>query len=162
MADTGSELVEAARRRIGKPFRHHFKPYNLCAYGEYTLGSCMRVGMDDTGYDCTGLVIASLCEVLGVAPDTWNRSFRHANQLLQLAEAGAPHPGDILIFRSIDPASESKHVGIHVKEDVTIHSSDLKLDNGPGVVEGYVFGAVRDVGVIPVQKLAEVGLVATP
>ncbi len=71
------ELLAAARGRLGKPFRHHFKLNNDCQFGTLPLLPCMEVGMDDSGYDCSGIVIASTCDVLGIPTKDWPTSYRH-------------------------------------------------------------------------------------
>ncbi|HJP96083.1 MAG TPA: hypothetical protein VJ843_01795 [Candidatus Saccharimonadales bacterium] len=98
MSQLGDRLIAEARSHIGAPFRHHFRPENLCAGGTITLDQCMEQGVDPTGYDCSGLVVASMCRVLGLQPGAWPRHLRHSVQLQQHATEKIFAPGDIQFY----------------------------------------------------------------
>ncbi len=152
MSDCGPEIVKAARTRIGVPFRHHFKPYNLCEGGIVTVDACMERGMDGESYDCSGLVIASLCDVLGILPEQWPRDYRHVNQLEELAETKRPDVGDVLLFFPEPVANKPRrtHIGIFATEQSTIHASGISNY----VEEGQVEGVFREIKVVPSFVLA--------
>jgi hypothetical protein len=104
------------------PFRHHFKPVNLCEGGERTVDECMERGMDSEGYDCSGLAIASLCEVLNISTTEWPRELRHTQQLSSLATEEKFEPGDLRLFYS---AKNRIHMGIATSTQEVIHASGL-------------------------------------
>ena len=149
MDNYGSEIVAAARARIGAPFRHHFKPENICGGGTVTVDACMERGLDSIGYDCSGLVISSLCDILGIRPQQWSRNYRHAKQLEKLAEPKRPTEGDVLLFYPIHADRTRRHIGIFVTEQCTIHASGLLGQ----VDEARVAGVFRNVKVIPAATL---------
>jgi hypothetical protein len=122
MSELGDEIVKSARTRIEMPFRHHFKPVNLCGGGERTVDDCMEGGMDSQGYDCSGLAIASLCEVLNISPAGWPRELRHAQQLAALATDEDFEPGDLRLY---DAAKNRFHLVIATSTQEVIHASGL-------------------------------------
>lgn len=91
-------LIDEARTQIGAPFRSHFKPENVCSDGVITPDGCMERGMDAQGYDCSGLVVASMCRALDMQPRDWPRSLRHAVQLQRYSVAKGFQPGDIQFY----------------------------------------------------------------
>ena len=147
MSNYSSEIIEAARLRVGSVFRHHFKPQDLCENGTITINTCMERGMDSVGYDCSGLVIASLCEVLNLNPQQWPKEYRHLNHLKELEESTDPNEGDILLFypELTKYSPRGTHMGIFVAEHCVIHASGLS----GFVEEGAVKGVFERVGVIP-------------
>jgi len=148
---TNHEVVAAARAHKGKPFRHHFKPENLCDNGRKTVDSCMERGMDDDGFDCSGLVIASLCEVLKINAREWPRELRHVRQLTEYEERTRSKIGDIAIFYFTN--SSRLHTGILTNDRTAIHASGISGE----VEENKVLGEIARVGIIPAEKLLEIG-----
>lgn len=147
MSEFGKKIIESARARVGKPFRHHFKPENICEYGKTTLAQCMEVGMNDEGYDCSGLVIASICEVLAMSPPSWPAQYRHLEQMKSLETSIEPLTGDALIFYQQNPSRT--HMGIFVSERVVIHASGIS-----GIVEeGVVLGDIQRTATIRLETL---------
>ncbi|HSW91663.1 MAG TPA: NlpC/P60 family protein [Candidatus Saccharimonadales bacterium] len=123
MSELGNEIAKSAEARIGRPFRHHFKPVNLCEGGKRTVDECMERGMDDLeGYDCSGLVIASLCEALHISTSQWPRELRHTQQLAELAVDKEFEPGDIRLYYS---HNNRIHLGIATSTEQAIHASGL-------------------------------------
>jgi len=120
MSNIGDRLITEARSHIGQPFRHHFKPENLCLDGTITTDSCMERGMDPTGYDCSGLVIASMCRVLDMPVHQWPRALRHAGQLQQYANEKDFEPGDVQFYYYEDGGV---HLGISTMPDICVHAS---------------------------------------
>lgn len=147
-----SDIIIAARSRLGSPFLNHFKPDNLCDGGHTTLESCMEKGLGaDDYYDCSGIVIASLCEVLKISPAHWPKEYRHAKQLALLEERSSSKAGDIAIFYQKE--SSSLHLGILVAKKTVIHASEL----AESVAEGKVRGSFSRIGIIPSEKLLDLG-----
>lgn len=132
MSELGLQMVDSVRRRIGAPFRHHFEPDNLCLDGTETNDSCMERGMDAGGYDCSGLVIASLCDVLGITTERWPRELRHAEQLMWMTTNEEHSPGDVRVFMS---RSGRPHVAIASSERWVIQASGITKAVEQGVVK---------------------------
>lgn len=151
MSELGVEVVSAARQRIGTEFIHHFKPENLCAFGEITVGACMQRGLGPTRYDCSGLVVASFCEVLGISTDDWPADLRHAKQMEALAEEGETEPGDILLFYTTNNQGRP-HIGIYTSPNTVIHANGISRV----VDEGSVTGSMLDIKRIASSALVSV------
>lgn len=153
--DMAEAVIEAGRTRIGEPFRNHFFPIDDCAGGSVTLNDCLTRGMDEHGYDCSGLVIASICEAAGICTADWPRQFRHLRQMDKiLSSYRDPEPGDIRVYHW--PPTEThkriRHMGIFVDDDHTIHASNNKSQ----VVEGQVKGKLELLRTIPLSVMLEV------
>ena len=122
MSEFGKEVLTSAQARVGAPFRHHFKPDNFCDGGRTTVDSCMERGMDASGYDCSGLVIASICDVLALDTSEWPRHLRHTQQLDALATEQPSEPGDILMHHS---SNGRIHMSITTGRGEGIHASGV-------------------------------------
>jgi hypothetical protein len=123
MSELGNQIARSAETRIGAPFRHHFRPVNLCESGKQTVDECMERGMDSLeGYDCSGLAIASLCEVLHISTNEWPRELRHTQQLAELAVDKEFEPGDVRLYYS---HNNRIHLGIATSTEQAIHASGL-------------------------------------
>lgn len=123
MARFKEEVLTAARSRVGQPFSNHFRPNDVCANGTRTIDQCMERGLGMPGYDCSGLVIASLCDVLGIAASDWPPNFRHALQFkAALLEGAMPEPGDIIFLQSPEDPS-LKHTGIYAGGLNLVHAN---------------------------------------
>lgn len=122
MSELGNQIVSSARKRVELPFRHHFKPANLCEGGARTVDGCMGRGMDSRGYDCSGLAIASICDVLNISTQEWPREWRHTQQLASLAIDAAFKPGDLRLYYS---DTGRIHLGIATSTEKVVHASGL-------------------------------------
>lgn len=111
------EFGLAVFSRAFEPFLHHFKPEDTCDNGRITNSDCTErgLGLDDLGYDCSGLVVASLCETLGIAIADYNPDLRHARQMAgQIPQSSKPtQTGDIVLRIS----EENAHAFIVVHAD---------------------------------------------
>ncbi len=110
----------------------------------------MSKGMNVDGYDCSGLVIASICDVLGIDPQQWPKAFRHVRQFSELAMFADPEPGDLRLFfkkPGLEGKSERVHMGIFVDDYNTIHSSGSTLM----VLEGEVAPGFDEARTIPLD-----------
>lgn len=94
----GERIVAYARKKLGCPFCHHFKPNNECDYGVRTVDGCMSSGLDDRGYDCSGMIVSVHAEVFRISIRQWPRQYRHVQQLAKLNDDTNAKPGDILTF----------------------------------------------------------------
>lgn len=125
----GIEILDVAAEFRGAGFQDHFQP-DLCQHGSHTVEHCFDVGLGQQGlFDCSGLVIASLCEVGGIPAEDWNPGYRHAQQMAELAENRAPQHGDVVVFykhnaiHGQDPAP--KHVALYVSTDCYLDVGNL-------------------------------------
>ncbi|HJP81263.1 MAG TPA: NlpC/P60 family protein [Candidatus Saccharimonadales bacterium] len=152
MSEFGNEILERAESRIDAPFKHHFKPINLCEGGQYTVPECMERGMGPEGYDCSGLAIASIAEVLHIEGRKWPKELRHTQQLAALAIEDAFEPGDIRLFYSHNGRI---HLGIATESEEVVHASGLT-----GIVEKSVVtdpsGSFEAVKTIPATRLSDI------
>lgn len=155
MATKGQELVAISRSHLGAAFYDHYAPDNLCSHGTTTIDSCMEKGLGKDGqFDCSGLVIAGICEVLKMRTADWPRNYRHANQLAFLEERCRSNVGDIVVLHQ-DQAPVA-HLGILTAKMIAIHASRLTNQ----VEEGTVLGQFQ-VRIIPLDTLLEIGFEAT-
>lgn len=106
---SGADVVAAARRWLGTPYRHQ--------------ASCRGAGAD-----CLGLIRGIWREVLGPEPEKvpaytpdWaeatgdERLLSAAQRLMDRVSEEAAQPGDILLFRMIQ-RGPAKHVGVLVSD----------------------------------------------
>lgn len=125
MSSLGQRLVAAARSRLGQPFRHHYKPDN-CLNGTVTVDSCMERGLGPQYYDCSGLVIASLCQIIGISVDKWPRNYRHQGQMEDelTSFTHEPVPGHVVLLRGVGRNGlATTHMGILAARCKIIHAS---------------------------------------
>jgi hypothetical protein len=130
MSDLSKELLLAADSLVGAKFNQHYISSDPCRFGvgaDYTDPICLKRGLGQNGaYDCMGLVIGAMSDVLGLDPEQdWPVDFRHLEQLAKLAEERKGRPGDIvMIYRNARP----NHMGIlyNSEEYEFIHATTLR------------------------------------
>jgi len=148
-----TEIIRAAEAEMGYPFLFHHKPIDFCHGGTITVDSCMEKGLDRSGYDCTGLIIKSLCNVIGRDTDTWPPKLRHGSQLKALASDKAPSLGDILLIESTNEQGRrfTTHAGIYVTEHTVIHANGQTriVDKEP------TMGITTEIRVVEASQLIE-------
>lgn len=76
--------------------------------------------MDPMGYDCSGLVVASMCRVLDMQPQTWPRHLRHAKQLEVFTTDKPLEPGNVQFYYYEDGGV---HMGISTMPGICVHAS---------------------------------------
>lgn len=143
----GTELLDVAAEFRGAGFQDHFQP-DLCQHGSQTVEHCFDVGLGQQGlFDCSGLVIASLCEVEGIPVEDWNPGYRHAQQMAELAENRAPQHGDVVVFYKQGPAQEPapKHVALYVSENWYLDVGNLGVVDFRSPPDDSVFTQVRPI-----------------
>lgn len=109
---------------------------------------CLVEGIGPSQFDCSGLVIASICQSLGIPTKSWSHRLRHVRDIWQEANEPSgssvfvkiePQIGSLLIFRKFytiegERQEVAGHIGIvtHVEGDKLkyIHANPAK-----GVVE---------------------------
>ncbi len=112
-----SDVVAAARRWIGTPYRHQASARGI-------------------GCDCLGLVRGVWREIVGPEPEShgpYSPDWAEAGKIDRLAEAGARHfhvrndrlfrAGDVLLFRWRE-GFPAKHLGIATATDAMVHAHD--------------------------------------
>ena len=146
------ELLKSVQSKLGMPFAEHFQP-NECQGGVLTLDSCMEKGLDaQRGYDCSGLIIASLCEVLEISTAQWPHEFRHAVQMRAVATGGTqPKRGDV-VYMSHPEKSWYKHLGVMSDPHKFIHATPYQGD-GHQVVESYVDYQATRLAVVEIDRI---------
>jgi cell wall-associated NlpC family hydrolase len=154
MSELGNEVVKAARLRLGKPFRHHYEP-DLCGGGKITTDTCMENGMDNRGYDCSGLVIASFCEVYGIKPEQWPQELRHVRQLDPHQVGGSCRPGDVLLYFGTE--FSRAHTSIAILGGRAIHASgkSKRVEEVSGIVSDKNYFARACA--IPAERIISLG-----
>ena len=71
---------------------------------------CLSAGIGPKAYDCSGLAIASICDVLGKPVGSWPAGMRHVREIWHVASQATTEPiftqtgyeeGALLIFRRV-------------------------------------------------------------
>ncbi len=154
------EFIRTVLAKVGEPFSYHYAQPNPCNYGDLVIDTCMETGLGGPeGYDCTGLIIASLSEVHGFDHE-WARRFRHPQQLEELGLVTVtPAPGDILTgwwrYDSDDPNVVSRtyhHSGVLTRKNRMCHATG---ERGV-VVNRKVPGYFEEIYTVPLGTLVEV------
>lgn len=81
-------------------------------------------GVDDKGYDCSGLVYRVYADALGAALP---RTARSLYSYVERIERGALQPGDLVFFDTTGPIA---HVGVYVGEGRFIHAASEGVRTG--------------------------------
>lgn len=125
MSQLSEEFIQAARDQISRPFRQHYTRFAPCFTGvNLTSPDCLELGLDrcGEGFDCMGLAIASMCDVLGIPRGSWPVEFRHIEQLIPLAQRRPGQPGDaIILVRN----GEQDHMGILTTANTIVHATNI-------------------------------------
>lgn len=80
-----TEFIAAARTYIGQPAIYHQRFAGNCF--EQPSAECLVAGMGPASFDCSGLIIQSASDVLGVSTTDWPADLRHVRDLWSLAPA---------------------------------------------------------------------------
>jgi hypothetical protein len=86
VADFSQELILAARAYIGKESVYHWGFAGNCL--EAPSEDCFSSGIGPDVFDCSGLIIRSICDVQGVEPFKRSNGTRHVRDMWQAAESG--------------------------------------------------------------------------
>ena len=95
---------------------------------------CMERGMDPQGYDCSGLAIASICDVLNISTREWPRHLRHTQQLASLAIDATFQLGDLRLYYS---ANGRIHLGVATSTEKVVHASGLTNKLGRVFIKNF-------------------------
>lgn len=145
----GQELARAAEAYNGSSFVVHTTAAN-CYDRLHTQTSCMSTGLGTDGFDCTGLVLRAMSDVLGKADCDWATAIRHGPQMYLKAdhmprEQVKREPiGAIVVYSQFQrlEGGDSKlvfpaaHVGIYVGKNQIVHA---RQDGTGGVVTERIF-----------------------
>lgn len=104
--------------------------------GASTQPECMERGLGPDLYDCSGLIVASMVEVLEITIEQWPQDYRHARQMGKLSINESPNPGDILIYYPPYP-ERSMHASIFIAEKQIIHASERADKVVQSEIKGY-------------------------
>lgn len=100
IANFENQLIQAARSHIGKPAIIHQRYAGNCLEG--TSQACREYGVGPDAFDCSGLVIHSICQTAGLEPKNWPLEMRHVRDMWQAAEGGDQ---GLAISQQIEPGS---------------------------------------------------------
>lgn len=143
-SSSGLQFVAAAERRIGEPFIHHFVPSDTCNSGSITYPDCMTrgLGLDEKGYDCSGLVVASLCEALDITLAEYPPALRHVRQMAHAVPRSTrfAQAGDVFLKLKATGA----HAFIYDGNESIIHANSESA-----VVEKVVLPSVKKIHRLP-------------
>lgn len=105
--------------------------------------------MDSAGFDCSGLAIASLCDVLGISQLEWPRELRHTIQLRTLEADEEYEPGDWRLFYN---SKNQTHLGIATQTHEVVHASGVTNIVEEGSVDDPS-GSFRAIRVVTINSL---------
>ena len=88
------ELLDAAQKYRDMPFVNHAATVR-CGANLQTHPACMEIGLGPEGYDCSGLVIRALTDVMGVADTDWAWGIRHVRQMSKMGTRVNLSPRDL-------------------------------------------------------------------
>ncbi|MDQ5972259.1 MAG: hypothetical protein QG553_418 [Patescibacteria group bacterium] len=105
IADTfGAELIAATRSYMGQPAVHHYEFAGNCL--EQASPRCLDDGFGPENFDCSGLIIRAVSDVLGKRVEDWPLDLRHVRDMWgdSQVEATAFEPapverGSLLVMR---------------------------------------------------------------
>jgi cell wall-associated NlpC family hydrolase len=112
----------------------------------------MERGLNDAGYDCSGLIVASMCDVMGISTSEWPVNLRHSLQLEPYVEERTAEPGDILLFYNDKPSRI--HLGIFVADKCVVHASGVSEKVEQGTVTGVV-SAIKTLSALALREKAQ-------
>ncbi len=158
VARFGAEVAKASLQYLACGFIDH----RTAAYLSSSKPSrCMEVGLGPDSFDCTGLSIRSICDVMGWKVSDWPQELRHSYEFAR--ECGTEYqdpalPGGVALYaQHVKKADESAlwlpaHVGIVIGPERMIHASSrgwrVRLERmRPG------FASKRFAGAIPPETL---------
>jgi cell wall-associated NlpC family hydrolase len=148
-ADLNQRMVAAAEARMGCPYVAHDSVADGCDGGIISSDLCMTVGLDNNGYDCGGLVVASLADILDITLAEYPTTLRHHTQMAELA---APRHvaqiGDIWLQRTT--RGQPAHVGVFTYLGSVVHAN-----NTTNTVSRQPISRQQASSVIPLACLVE-------
>lgn len=125
----------AGSKYIGQPAIYHQDVSPDCWRTDQTLQPCLEAGLGERDFDCSGLVIRAMCDVMGRSTNVWPMQLRHTRQLWQaVLDAGAAQPieearvGDVIVCDRLwtMPDGTHKRVAAHISikgyEDKTLQA----------------------------------------
>lgn len=165
--DFGQELTKVAAGYEGRPAINHLL-FSNCQQGP-TKPECLKLGMSPLGFDCSGLVLRSIGDVLGLQNESLNPNYRHVRQMGKLAlgqlELEQMVPGNIVLFGVEDEAdffkSTVRHAGIIVEPPTDnnlprmIHANVIRWRKITNSTFGGRNNRTIPIGVVDSQTLAE-------
>lgn len=150
MPTFGQEVISAATQHVGKDFEHHFKPTDYCHGGRSPIDLCFQRGLGPNSFDCSGLILASVCEVEGKELSEVPKELRHFIGLYDLVDfESQPREGDIVVGFNI---KNRPHGGLYTATGDIIHASGRtkKVEKDPSIL-----GRAPVLHVIPIESLSK-------
>ena len=127
----GGMVAAAATEYVGSPYVSHADAVR-CGAQLKTYPACMESSLDERGFDCSGLVIRAISDVIRLQPDEWAEDVRHVAQMahhgsrvsVREMQQGHMYPGLLLVFnhRLGDLHIASTHVSVYVGEEQMVHA----------------------------------------
>lgn len=148
LSDFGVEMYAAAERYRTASFVNHIATAG-CG-GKVTTEQCMELGLGPTAFDCSGLVIRAVTDVMGWRTNDWASDIRHVDQMARTLPAKAhdlslpPTAGDLIVYA-------------HRHGDIEVPFAHIAICNGAYRVlhARNRDNADRTVGVEPIRGLGE-------
>lgn len=111
----------------------------------------MERGMDPSGYDCSGLVIAGMCRAMDIQPTDWPRHLRHAGQLQRYATEKQFEFGDVHFYYY---DTGGVHMGVATSPDICVHASGkTQLVEESFAADGAPPIAIRSLSAMHLQEI---------
>lgn len=119
MAETtdtfGAELITATRSYMGQPAVRHYDFAGNCL--EQASPHCLDGGLGPDRFDCSGLMIRALCDVVGKPVEDWPLELRHVRDMWDDAQTEATafeptpmEPGALVVLRRRHPVADTTYV----------------------------------------------------
>ena len=126
MTQIRDSFIAEACLRFGDPYDEHYTGADPCRDENgavYDSPVCLERGLNTNGegFDCMGLVIASLARTLEMPTHNWPVDYRHLEQFDPLAENRAGEPGDIVVF--YHRLGRPNHMGVLLEPKTIIHAT---------------------------------------
>ncbi len=134
----GAELSRAVQSCVGEPFVNHGSMVG-CGSQDKTYTACMETGIGQDGFDCSGLVIHGLSEVLDIDTTDWASGIRHVAQMTRAGRRisvrelsrDEPLPGLLYVFNHWDGDFfvPNAHVAVYVGNRQMVHARSMGTDS---------------------------------
>ncbi len=145
----GTQLLAAAERYVGRGFVSHAELVG-CGSRSKTFPGCMEIGLGPDSFDCSGLIIRALSDIIGRQTTKWAANIRHPLHMASLGtrvdlrstDGQHDYPlGLVLVYHHITQLGvvPSAHVGIYAGGQQLLHARSL----GAGSV---ALGPIRATG----------------
>ena len=167
--DLAREFHESVAHAAGK---YHGRPYRKVDHSKAADVSDVELGTDpDKGFDCSGLVIRSICDALGRRPrDTWRPEYRSAQGIREAVFDGSMDdysrirfsevlPGDVILWTDGGEKAEHCAIATHIlgspSAGVSVPYTHATYRGDEGVRSDLLFYASANSYLIPLGNLVQ-------